>query len=201
LIVDSRESGVGSRKSGVESRKSEVGSRKSEVESRKSGVGSRESEVGSRESEVGSRKSGVGSRERRHRVGIKCALRGDVKARKLEDVLVYQKALTAADEVSAFLERPAIRKVFDLHDQLTRSSNRVGPLISEGYGQLTDRHKATYLGRARGSALETKTHLRRAFRRGFITQDELSRTDELYDEIARMLKDWTDYLLECDWRR
>ncbi|RPI49702.1 MAG: four helix bundle protein [Acidobacteria bacterium] len=47
----------------------------------------------------------------------------------------------------------------DLWDQLSRSSARVPALISEGFGQVTDRQTADYYGRARGSAYESHTHL------------------------------------------
>jgi four helix bundle protein len=52
-----------------------------------------------------------------------------------------------------------LRRDFELRDQLDRSSSRVPPLISEGFGQQTDRHFASYLFRARGSCNEVCTHL------------------------------------------
>jgi four helix bundle protein len=123
-----------------------------------------------------------------------------MRAKNLEDVIVYQKALAAADAVSALLERPAFRRDFDLTDQLSRSSSRVAPLIAEGFGQLTDRHLAAYLGRARGSALETKAHLRKAFSKHYISEAELSKADELYNEIVKQLTCWINYLQDTDWK-
>jgi four helix bundle protein len=82
-------------------------------------------------------------------------------------VVVYRKALDAADVISAMLSRAAFGKDFDLKDQLSRSTSRVGPLIAEGFGQLTDRHLLVYLGRARGSVLETLGHLRKALNKHF----------------------------------
>src|SRR6185436_18623154 len=58
-----------------------------------------------------------------------------MKAKNLDDVLVYRKALVAAVEVSAILERPVFRKDPNLKDQLSRSSGRVAPMIAEGFGQ------------------------------------------------------------------
>ena len=78
-----------------------------------------------------------------------------VMAKNIDDVLVYRKAMDASASVAAILKRPPLCKDFNLKDQLSRSSSRVGPLISEGFGQLTDLHLAAYLGRARGSVLET----------------------------------------------
>jgi four helix bundle protein len=98
------------------------------------------------------------------------------------------------------LKRRAFSKDFDLKDQLSESSSRVGPLIAEGYGQLTDRHLAAYLGRARGSVLETLTHLTKAVSEHFISQSEYSKVAEMYDHIGKMLTRWIDYLRRSDWK-
>jgi len=123
-----------------------------------------------------------------------------MRAKNLSDVLVYRKAVEAADEVSALLKRPAFRKDFDLSSQLSRSSARVAALISEGFGQITDRQTADYYGRARGSAYETHTHLVTARGREHITEAELSQTGSKYIEITKMLTPWINYLQRCNWR-
>ena len=122
-----------------------------------------------------------------------------MRARNLQELRVYLKSLAAADEISAVLKRPAFSKHFDLKDQLSRSSGRVAPLIAEGYGQLTDRHLAVYLGRARGSVLETVGHLSKARSEELINNLEHSRLAEMYDHIGRMLTRWIDYLQRTDW--
>ena len=124
-----------------------------------------------------------------------------MKAKNLNDLRVYRKALEAADAISALLKRPAFGKDFDLKSQLSRSSARVAPLTAEGYGQLTDRHVAVYLGRARGSVLETLGHLVKASREGFISPKEFSSATETYDHIGRMLTPWINYLQRSDWKQ
>src|SRR5437016_5794045 len=104
-----------------------------------------------------------------------CASACGMRAKHLEDVVVYRKAMNATDAISALLERPAVRSDFDRWDQLTRSSGCLGTLVAEGFGQVTDRHLAAYLGRARGSAHETCAHLERAFRKKYISQEEFKR--------------------------
>ena len=107
--------------------------------------------------------------------------------RKLEDLLVYQKALSAANAISAILERPGLAKDFELKRQLGASSSRVAAVISEGFEQKTDRHFAHYLYIARGSAKETTTHLRIAEGRHYTALAETRDLSGLYDEIAKML--------------
>ena len=124
-----------------------------------------------------------------------------MKAKNLSDVLVYRKAIEAANEVSAFLKRPAFRKDLDLKDQLSRSSSRVAALIAEGFGQVTDRQTADYYGRARGSAYESHTHLITAKGREYIDEGELQQAGGKYIEIAKMLTPWINYLQRCNWRQ
>jgi four helix bundle protein len=59
-----------------------------------------------------------------------------MKAKKLEELQVYNKALEGLD-----------------------SSGNIPGHIAEGFGQSTDRHFARYLAIARGSAQETRGHL------------------------------------------
>jgi len=124
-----------------------------------------------------------------------------MKAKELDDVLVYRKSVRAGDAVSALLKRPAFSKDLEHKNQLSRSSSRVPALISEGYGQLTDRHVAVYLGRARGSAFETRTHLLKSLNSQFITEAEFSKLDAEYIVIGKMLTRWINYLQRCDWKR
>jgi four helix bundle protein len=123
-----------------------------------------------------------------------------VKAKNLDDVLVYRKAVAACDEVSAILKRPVFGKDLELKDQLSRSSGRVGPLIAEGFGQNTDRQMADYYARARGSALESKGHLAKARGQEFISDDECRGIGDKYTEISKMLTPWINYLQRCNWK-
>jgi four helix bundle protein len=138
--------------------------------------------------------------EREFRDGTRRAFSTRMRARNLQDLRVYRKALVSADEVSALLKRPAFSKDFHLKDQLSRSSSRVAPLIAEGYGQLTDRHLAVYLGRARGSVLETIGHLSKALSEQFIGDSEHAQVAEMYDHIGRMLTRWISYLQASGWK-
>jgi four helix bundle protein len=122
-----------------------------------------------------------------------------MKAKNIDDVVVYREALAAEDEVSAILERPVFGRDLNLKDQLDRSSSRVGPLIAEGFGQLTDRHLATYLARARGSASETRTHLRKARRKRFVTEAEHDTLSGKYTTIGKRLTCWIHYLDDSKW--
>ena len=94
-----------------------------------------------------------------------------MRAEKLEDLLIYVKALEGIDAVSPLLMRPKLIRDFDLHKQLSESTGNIPGHIGEGFGQGTDRHFAHYLAIARGSALETCGHLATARKRKYISRD------------------------------
>lgn len=123
-----------------------------------------------------------------------------MKAKNLEDVLVYRQAVEAADEVSALLKRPEFRKDLDLRGQLSRASGRVAPLIAEGFGQNTDRQMADYYGRARGSAQECRGQLAKAAGAAFITHAENLFLSNKYLEICKMLTPWINCLQRSNWK-
>lgn len=130
---------------------------------------------------------------------MRLAISGRMRAKNIDDVVVYKEAVAAEDEVSAILERPVFSKDLNLKSQLDRSSSRVAPMISEGFGQLTDRHLATYLARARGSASETRTHLRKAHSKKFISGPEHDNLSGKYTTIGKRLTRWIHFLEDSNW--
>jgi four helix bundle protein len=90
----------------------------------------------------------------------------------LDELLVYQKGMSAASAVSAILARPSFEKDRKLKEQLGASSSRVPALIAEGFEQKSDRHFAHYFYIARGSAKETQTHLAVALTRARLSDVE-----------------------------
>jgi four helix bundle protein len=109
-----------------------------------------------------------------------------VRASCVEELQVYQKALIAADAISAITSRFERAGDWELQRQLRAASGRVPAHIAEGFGQKTDRHFAYYLY-ARGTTKEIRAHLSVAQLRLYITDTERSTHSERYDEIARML--------------
>jgi four helix bundle protein len=108
-------------------------------------------------------------------------------AKYVEELHVYQRALQLADEVSAILTLPVFQGDPQLRGQLRRSSAAVPALIAEGFAQSTDRFFAQLLYRSRGESSETRTHLRVALGRGYLTSKELNALCERYNEVEKML--------------
>ncbi len=123
-----------------------------------------------------------------------------MKAKKLEDLQVYKKALKGIAEVSPLLGRLTVRRDFKLHDQLSESSGNIPGHIAEGFGQLTDKHFAHYLGIARGSAQETRGHLATALAKKHISAEDEARVSGLYRDLCNMLTAFIEYLRGSDFR-
>jgi len=108
-------------------------------------------------------------------------------AKCVEELQVYQKALVAADAVSAILKRPSFQRDHKLREQLAASSSAVPALMAEGFPQSTDRFFAQLLYRSRSESCETRTHLRVAKGRDYITERDQMELCDRYNEIERML--------------
>jgi four helix bundle protein len=119
-------------------------------------------------------------------------------AKSVEELQVYQKAVAAAAEVSAIIQRPSFNRDHRLREQLGSSSERVASAISEGFEQSTDRHFAQYCYRSRGSSREARTQLVVAVQRTHITEPERLRISDQYEEIAKMLTGLIDHLEKQD---
>jgi four helix bundle protein len=120
---------------------------------------------------------------------------------RVEDLLVYEKAVAAADAIFALTQRPIFNRDPELREQMRSSSGRIQSHLQEGSGQSTDRHYAHYVCIARGSSKEMKGHLRRALGCKFISADEYQAHWDVYDEIAAMLTGLKDYLEGQDGKR
>jgi four helix bundle protein len=115
-------------------------------------------------------------------------------AKSLEDLQVYQQSLEAADAVSAILERPGFRQEPTLRQQIAECRDRIPALISEGFGQKTDRHCAHYQYLARGSANELRAHLAVACGTHIITVAERDDLSNRFVSIGKRLTCWIQHL-------
>ena len=81
---------------------------------------------------------------------------------------------------------------------MSECADRIPAHISEGFGQGTDRHCAHFQRIARGSANEMCSHLRRAFNKRLVTEDERMDLTAAYVAIGKMLTRWIQHLDEED---
>lgn len=78
-------------------------------------------------------------------------------------------------------------EMFGLRAQLRRAAVSVPSDIAEGHGRLSDPLFRTFLAQARGSLYEVETQLMLAADFGYIGDDDEMQSQQMCDEVARML--------------
>jgi four helix bundle protein len=71
--------------------------------------------------------------------------------------------------------------------QLARAADSIGANIAEGAGRGTPMDNKRFVRIARGSLIETRYWLRRAFRRTLITSEQVAKLRPLIDELGPRL--------------
>ena len=103
-----------------------------------------------------------------------------------EKLLVYQKAVTFADDVCT-LTKEFPRGYFFLTDQLNRAALSIAANIAEGNGRFTKLDRKNFFGIARGSVQECVPLLELAARQKLLAPDRHQQLKANLEEIARML--------------
>ena len=124
-----------------------------------------------------------------------------MKAKTVEDLLVYQKSMKASAQIAELLERPSFDRNLRLREQIASAAERVCSSIAEGFEMSTDRHFAQYCYRAKGSSQELRTQLQVAAQRKHITESECAQLAAKYNEIAKMLAGLIKHLQREDRKR
>ena len=76
---------------------------------------------------------------------------------------------------------------YGLTSQVRRAAVSVASNIAEGYGRATKGEYVQFLGHARGSNSEVETQIVISRALGFGSKEMLQTTEELCDEVGRML--------------
>ena len=103
-----------------------------------------------------------------------------------EKLLVYQKAITFADQICT-LTRNLPRGYFFLADQVNRAALSIATNIAEGNGRFTIPDRKHFFVIARGSVQECVPHLELALRQSLLEPDVHEKLKNDLEEIARMI--------------
>jgi four helix bundle protein len=99
--------------------------------------------------------------------------------------------------IVALTGRPAVARHRDFCGQILRASGSVTDNISEGFGRYYPKEFHRYVQIARGELNETRNHLMRGLRSGYITQAEFDEGIELWGHAIRTTAGLQRYLLSC----
>jgi four helix bundle protein len=121
-------------------------------------------------------------------------------AKKIEDLPIFSKVEEFWSAINAILDKPAVRKDSDLHDQISRANESVPSNMVEGFEQGTDRGFAHFLTYSKGSVAEVLRRLRKAYYRRYLTQEELDARLAEGEELQKMLGGFIKYLEQSDFK-
>jgi four helix bundle protein len=110
------------------------------------------------------------------------------RVRSHRDLVVWQKAMDLAVAVYELARAFPRSEQYGLVSQITRAAVSVPANIAEGNGRRGSRREYShFLGTARGSLMETETHIMLALRLGYVTDEDATRAFALIDEVSRMI--------------
>ena len=115
---------------------------------------------------------------------------------KLEDLNVYNTADEISDQIWELVDSWSFFQKDTIGKQLVRSADSISANIAEGYGRYFFKENRNFCYYSRGSLLETKNWLGKAFRRKIINEETyqnlLSRIDDLHKSLNGYIKYITD---------
>jgi four helix bundle protein len=119
---------------------------------------------------------------------------------KIEEINAWQLARNFAQEIFQVYNQEPFARDFALKDQLNRSSGSIMDNIAEGYGRLGNKEFINFLAYAKGSCLEAKSQLIRAYDREYITNDQLEHFDNQLTSIDNHIGGFIAYLKKTDYK-
>jgi four helix bundle protein len=110
-----------------------------------------------------------------------------MSGRGFEDLEVYQLSEKLADEIWELVRQWDNLARDTIGKQIVRAADSIGANIAEGFGRGTFQDNRRFVRIARGSLYETRHWLRRAFRRGLLSEPRIIALKPLIDELGPRL--------------
>ncbi len=108
-------------------------------------------------------------------------------AEDFKKLIIWQRAQTLAINIYGVSGKFPREELFGLTDQLRRAAVSIAANIAESSGRWGVKDKMQLLMVARGSLLETRSHLSIAAALKYITDSDYNRLDVSYEELAKSL--------------
>jgi len=103
------------------------------------------------------------------------------------NLIAWQKGKQLVRDVYLLTKNFPKEELFGLTSQLRRAAVSIPSNIAEGKGRGTPKDFCHFLVQARGSLFEVETQLELSRDLGFISEDDLAKTQEGCDELGRIL--------------
>lgn len=120
--------------------------------------------------------------------------------RNFEDIQVWQESRILVRTVRKICKKECARKDFAFVDQITRSARSVSANIAEGNDSLTIPAFIEFLGYAKRSCAEVRSHLYDAIDEQYISQQEFTIYADQTKKICSMIAKLIHHLQALDMR-
>ena len=108
-------------------------------------------------------------------------------AKGFEDLEVYQLSEKLADGIWEMVVQWESFAKYRVGGQLVDAADSIGANIAEGSGRGTFKDNCHFARTARGSFLETRHFLRRAFRRSLLSEEQIAQLQPIVSELGPRL--------------
>mgnify|MGYP004444479925 CR=1 FL=1 len=110
-----------------------------------------------------------------------------MNGRNFRELIVWQKAMTATEEIYKMVKLLPKDEMFSLSDQMKRAAVSIPSNIAEGNARGSSKEMIRFLYIAQGSCAELETQLELCYRFGYINEEILNRNLEKLKEVGCML--------------
>ncbi|GGK23703.1 four helix bundle protein [Yeosuana aromativorans] len=107
------------------------------------------------------------------------------KRHNYKNLKIWQLGIEIVDDVFSLMKDFPLDEKFGLHSQISRSSVSIPSNIAEGSSR-TDKSFSHFIDISLGSSFELETQLIVAFKRNYITQEQLTKIEEKIEEFQKM---------------
>jgi four helix bundle protein len=109
------------------------------------------------------------------------------RIQKFEDLIVWQKAMSLAEEIYRATRQGDFAKDWGLNKQIQRAAVSIPSNIAEGFERYGNKEFRQFQLIAKGSAGEVRTHLYIALSLGYLTPIEAGSLIKTCIEVSRLI--------------
>ncbi|MEK7218501.1 MAG: four helix bundle protein [Patescibacteria group bacterium] len=118
--------------------------------------------------------------------------------RSFEEIHAWQEGRILIREIRAICNRPKVKRDFAFIDQITRAARSICANIAEGCDAMTPPEFCNYLGIAKRSTAEVRSHLYDALDEEYLSQDEFTAMQDKCKKIQAMIAKLIHHLQSLD---
>ncbi len=121
--------------------------------------------------------------------------------RTFEEIDAWKESRVLVRAIRALCKREAVKRDFSFINQITRSARSISANIAEGGDSLNIAEFINFLGYAKRSAAEVRSHLYDALDEQYVSKEEFESLSNKAKHVTRMIAKLIQYLNSLDQTR